>query len=884
MKELSKQYEPQKTESSIYKMWEDSGFFNPDVCIEKKVTQPDAPTFSIVLPPPNVTGTLHLGHASMLAVEDTIVRFHRMQGKRTLWLPGTDHAAIATQSKVEKILKEEEGKSRYDLGREEFLKRVDEFAQNSHDTIVGQCKKMGSSLDWSREAFTLDQKRSHAVRTAFKKMYDDKLIYQGARIVNWDPIGKTAVSDDEVIYKEETTKFYYLQYGPFVIGTSRPETKFGDKYVVMHPDDERYAQYKDGQEIELEWINGPIKATIIKDEAIDMEFGSGVMTITPWHDNTDFEIAQRHNLEYEQIIDFDGNLLEIAGEFAGQPITEVRQNIIDKLDKKGLLVKIEDDYVHNIATAERTGGTIEPQIKKQWWIDVNKEFEQNNQKTTLKNLMQSAVRDNLIDIIPERFEKTYFHWIDNLRDWCISRQIWYGHQIPVWYCQEQKQDKCSTPIVSTTDINECPHCDGDVKQDPDTLDTWFSSGLWTFSTLGWPEKTDDFLTYHPTDLLETGGDILFFWVARMILMTRYLLNGEIPFKTVYLHGLVLDEHGQKMSKSLGNVIDPQEVGEKYGTDAVRLSLMIGSTPGNNLKMQEKKIESYRNFSNKLWNIGRYITTQKCDTNITSYEITSPADTWIISKLNKLIDSTTKHLENYKLSQAGEDLRDFTWNEFADWYVETHKIQKNDVLLVHVYKTLLKLWHPFIPFVTETIWQEMFEEDKMLMVTNWPQIDTQQTSQYSDTEFETVRELIVNIRNIRATYKVNAGAKVDITLISKNADLIQGQEELIKRLAKVENITILDKDESQKESASDIFNGGKLYVHLSDIIDIEKEKKRLTEDVAQTQKYIKSLEGRLSNEQFTKKAPPQVVQQERDNLKHAETKVTELSQQLSNLTN
>lgn len=884
MKELSKQYDPQKTEDDIYKMWEDSGFFNPDVCIEKGITDADAETFSIVLPPPNVTGTLHIGHAAMLAIEDTIVRFNRMQGKRTLWIPGTDHAAIATQSKVEKILKEEENKTRYDLGRKEFLKRVDVFAQDSHDTIVNQSKKMGSSLDWSREAFTLDEKRSHAVRTAFKKMYDDNLIYQGARIVNWDPIGKTTVSDDEVIYKEEVAKFYYLQYGPFVIGTSRPETKFGDKFVVMHPDDDRYKEYKHEQEIELEWINGKITATVIKDEAIDMDFGSGVMTITPWHDNTDFDIATRHNLDYEQIIDFDGTLLEIAGEFAGQPITDARQNIIDKLDEKGLLVKLEDDYVHNIATAERTGGTIEPQIKKQWWIDVNKEFEQNGKKTTLKILMQSAVRDNLIDIIPEQFEKTYFHWIDNLRDWCISRQIWYGHQIPVWYCQNaDENEKCTQPIVSTDDIISCPHCDGEVKQDPDTLDTWFSSGLWTFSTLGWPEQTDDFLTYHSTNLLETGYDILFFWVARMILMTRYILDGEVPFKTVYLHGLVRDEKGRKMSKSIGNVINPMDVNKKYGTDAVRLSLMIGSTPGNDAKMSEKKIESYRNFSNKLWNIGRYITTQ--DIKETSdVSINSPADAWIMSRLSQTISSVTQHIENYRLSQAGEELRDFTWTTFADWYVEIHKIEKNDTVLIHVYKTLLKLWHPFIPFVTETIWQEMFDEDQILMVTKYPA--PQETSMKEDVlnTFETVKEIITHIRNIRATYTVPANSEINITIITQDVKNITTQENLIKKLARVGKITIQTEDTPQTESASAIFTDGKLYVHLSGIIDIEKEKKRLEDDIAQTEKYIKSIQGRLNSEQFTKKAPENIVQQERDNLIQAETKVTESSQHLENLTN
>jgi valyl-tRNA synthetase len=861
-------------------MWETSGFFNPDTCIEQDITDKDADTFSIVLPPPNVTGTLHIGHAAMLAIEDTIVRFNRMQGKKTLWIPGTDHAAIATQSKVEKIIKDTEGKTRYDLGRTEFLKRVDAFAQDSHDTIVNQSKKMGASLDWSREAFTLDETRSRAVRTAFKKMYDDNLIYQGARIVNWDPIGQTVVSDDEIIYKEEITKFYYLQYGPFVIGTSRPETKFGDKYVVMHPDDKRYSKYTDGQKIELEWINGKITATIIKDEAIDMEFGSGVMTITPWHDITDFDIAKRHNLDYEQIIDFDGKLLDIAGEFAGQHILEARQNIIDKLQKQGLLVKVDNEYNHNIATAERTSGIIEPQIKKQWWIDVNKEFTQKNKRITLKKLMQSAVRDNLIDIIPKRFEKTYFHWIDNLRDWCISRQIWYGHRIPVWYCVTAKPDtKCSEPIVSTTDITKCPHCNGTVEQDSDTLDTWFSSGLWTFSTLGWPEKTDDFLTYHPTTLLETGYDILFFWVARMILMTRYLLDGNVPFKTVYLHGLIRDESGQKMSKSLGNVINPLDVNQKYGTDAVRLALMIGATPGNDAKMSEKKIEGYRNFSNKLWNIGRYITTQNISVN-TKPSTNTAADEWILSRLAQVIKSITSHIENYRLSQAGEELRDFTWNEFADWYVEIHKIEKNDAVLLYVYKTLLKLWHPFIPFVTETIWQEMFEEKQLLMITNWPHTDEVSTSK--ENSFEIIKKLITEIRNIRTTYTVPASAKIDITLVTKNATFISKNEKLIKKLAHVKTITIQKNDEKFPESATAIFDKILLYVHLAGIIDITNELTRIQKELDKIQQYIHNLEKKLSNEHFVNKAPKDIVAKEKENLKNAQLKYTELANRLQNL--
>jgi valyl-tRNA synthetase len=724
---LLKPYDPENTEDRIYKMWEESGFFNPDVCVEKGATDKNAEPFSIVLPPPNVTGTLHIGHAAMLTIEDVMVRFARMQGKKTLWLPGTDHAAIATQSKVEKMIEKEEGKRKSDLGREEFLNRVNKFAQDSHDTIVSQMKKMGTSVDWSREAFTLDDKRNFAVRTAFKKMYDDGLIYRGHRIVNWDPKGQTVISDDEIVYKEEKSKFYYLKYGPFVIGTSRPETKFGDKYVVMHPEDKRYGEYKDGQKIELEWINGPITATIIKDESIDMEFGTGVMTITPWHDKVDFEIAERHNLDKEQIIDKYGKLLPIAGEFAGIKIKEARVQIIEKLQSKGLIEKIEDNYIHNIATAERTEAVIEPQIMNQWFIDVNKPIKDRGNKS-LKELMLDAVRSEEINIIPDRFERVYYNWIENLRDWCISRQIWYGHRIPVWYKGEEIY--CGI---------EAPSEDG-WTQDEDTLDTWFSSGLWTFSTLGWPDlNARDLKTYHPTNVLETGYDIIFFWVARMILMSTYLL-GEVPFKTVYMHGLVRDAQGRKMSKSLGNIIDPLDVSKKYGADAVRMSLIIGTGPGNDTKMSEDKIRAYKNYANKLWNITRFVLSS-CDgislnKNFDKY---TEKDLELIKEIDESILDITKDMEAFRFYMAGEKIYAYTWSRFADVIIEESKIIilndseekkiSKQQFLLHTLEKILKILHPFMPFVTEEIWgilpantDKPIENKNLLMVTKWPTLD------------------------------------------------------------------------------------------------------------------------------------------------------------------
>ena len=723
-----KPYNPAETEDRIYRAWEESGFFNPDICIKKGVTRADAEPFSLVLPPPNVTGTLHIGHAAMLAIEDILVRFNRMRGRRTLWLPGTDHAAIATQSKVESELYKKEKKHRHDLGREEFLKRVEQFAKESRDRIVHQLRKMGSSLDWSREAFTLDEKRSRAVRTAFKQMYDAGLIYRGYRAVNWDPKGQTTISDDEIVYVEEKTKFYYLQYGPFVIGTARPETKFGDKYVVMHPADDRYATYRDGQTIEVEWMNGKVTATIVKDEGIDMSFGTGVMTVTPWHSAADFEIAERHKLDTEQIIDERGRLLPVAGEFAGLKIAEARPKIVEKLREKGLLVK-EEDYTHNIATAERTGGIIEPQIKLQWFVSVGKRFqfpgkapmEQSGAyMPTLREWMRDAVQSRKITVMPEYFEKTYFHWIENLHDWCISRQIWYGHRIPVWY--RHKETYCGV---------EKPEGDG-WEQDPDTLDTWFSSGLWTFSTLGWPDETDDLHVYHPTTILETGYDILFFWVARMILMSGFLL-GDVPFRSVYLHGLVRDGKGRKMSKSLGNIIDPLTLIEKYGADATRLSLIIGAAAGTDLKLDETRVRGYKHFANKLWNIARFVL-EHVDSTQTDAELTRD-DSKISEEFKELSRDVTKDIEEYRLYLAGEKLYHYAWHTFADVIIEESKplLKGTDAaadsrrrLLREILTELLKLLHPFTPFVTEEIWSHLpaqknlpESEKRLLMVTHWP---------------------------------------------------------------------------------------------------------------------------------------------------------------------
>jgi valyl-tRNA synthetase len=711
---FKKPYDPGATEERIYAAWEASGYFNPDECVRQGIAEPDAKTFSVVLPPPNVTGRLHMGHALMLAVQDSFVRYHRMRGERTLWLPGTDHAAIATQSVVEREIRKAENKSRHELGREELVRRIEAFAQVSHDTIIGQVKAMGASLDWSREAFTLDEARSQAVRAVFKRMYEAGLIYRGSRIVNWDPKGQTTISDDEVVYQEEPATLYYLKYGPFVIATARPETKFGDKYVVVHPEDPRYAEYSDGQQFELEWINGPITATLVKDSIIDPSFGTGAMTITPWHDATDFEIAERHGLPKEQVIDEYGKLLPIAGEFAGMKIAEARGAIVEKLRTKGLIER-QESYVHNVATAERTGGLIEPQIKLQWFVSVTTPVPGRGDKT-LKDLMLEPVTSRQITFVPDHFVKTYYHWIEHLRDWCISRQIWYGHRIPVWYKGEE--------IVVGIEPKE----DGWV-QDEDTLDTWFSSGLWTFSTLGWPEATENLATYHPTTLLETGYDILFFWVARMILMTEFTL-GTVPFKTVYLHGLVRDAKGRKMSKSLGNNLDPLDMARDYGADAARMALLAGIAPGTDSRISEDKVRGYKHFANKLWNIARFVLENYTELQPPTGLTLSTRDRQIVEEARQKGREITAQIENYRLDMAIGILYPYVWDYFASQILEESKpilkgsdamaAQSRAAALYEALDVILKLLHPFMPFVTEEIYQSMpTKNSPFLMVARWP---------------------------------------------------------------------------------------------------------------------------------------------------------------------
>jgi len=869
---MDKAYEPQQYEDGIYKKWEESGFFAPEAH-PPWVDNPDDPKrphFSIVLPPPNVTGTLHVGHAAMLAIQDVMIRYHRMKGDKTLWLPGTDHAAIATQTKVEKLLMQKGMKDpKKELGREKFLEEVNKFAQASHDTIVNQCKKMGSSLDWSREAFTLDEQRNLAVRTVFKKMYDDGLIYRGYRIVNWCPRCHSTLADDEVEYKEENGKFYWIKYGPFVLATARPETKLGDTAVAVHPKDKRYKDMV-GKKYMIPGVLGEFEIIVVADEAVDPEFGTGAVKVTPAHSFTDYEIAQRHGVSLKQIINEDGRMMDNCGKYAGMTTKEAREAIVADMQKMGLIDHIEENYKHNLSVCYRCGTVVEPIPSSQWFIDVNKKVK--NKKASLKQLMQKAVKSKKIKIIPDRFEKTYFHWIDNLRDWCISRQIWYGHQIPVWY----KGEEIYVGV-------EAPKGDSWV-QDKDTLDTWFSSGLWTFSTLGWPKKTLDLKTYHPTSVMETGYDILFFWVARMILMTTYVL-GEIPFEKVYLHGLVRDEQGRKMSKSLGNVIDPLDTISKYGADATRLSLLIGNTPGNDMRLSEDKVAGFRNFANKLWNISRFIESQKSIKSVKSIKARTLSDKWILSRLNETIKTVTESIEKFNFSYAGEVLRDFTWNELADWYLEISKIEGDkSEILNYILETVLKLWHPFMPFVTETIWAECKFQNadcRMLMVSEWPKVKTRTEAKIGD--FETIKNIITGIRSLRADYKIDPVKKLKAVISAgKKQELIGENADVVKALARLEDLQINKSTNKPLNFVGFVVGGVEVFVDLSGVVDLEKEKTRLKTEIEDLEKYVKSLETKLGNESFVDNAPEKIVEQEKEKMKDAKIKLDKFIIQLDNL--
>ena len=887
---LDKAYDPQAVEDRIYDLWEKSGAFVADNASEKE-------PFTIVMPPPNATGQLHLGHAVMLALQDIFIRFNRMRGKEVLWVPGTDHAAIATESVVIKEIQKKEKipDVRAKLGREELIRRIADFVENSRGIIRGQVRKMGASCDWTRERYTMDPMLNRCVNEMFTNMYRDQLIYRGHRIVNWDPKLQTTVSDDEIEWKEETVPFYTFQYGPFQISTSRPETKFGDKYVVMHPDDARYKKYKQGDTFECEWINGKVKATIIKDKAVDPAFGTGVMTITPWHDAADFEIAERHDLEKQQIIGYDGKMLPIAGEFEGLKIDDARAKVIEKLQRKGLVVKVDDTYVHRVAISYRGKGVIEPQIKEQWFIDVNKRVVSwKRKKLSLKEILQEVIKQKQIEIIPDRFEKTYFHWIDNLRDWCISRQIWWGHRIPVWYRNDQGS--------KDTHVGVQPPEGKGWEQDADTLDTWFSSALWTWSTLVDPalatdyslslqdilKKSPDFQKFHPTQVMETGYDILFFWVARMILMTSYA-TGDIPFEKVYLHGMIRTRDGKKMSKSdPETMIDPLDIIPKYGADALRLSMIVGQSPGNDSRLYEEKIAGYRNFVNKLWNASRFVLMQ-CEqsgvnpVDVKHSEIISLADKALAQETAILLEAVTGGIEKYLLSHVGEMLYAFTWDFFCDWYLEYSKGEPNPQLLVQTMRLLLIILHPYCPFVTEELWTHFKPKDAgMLIKEKWPK-PMNKIFASEAAQMQSVNEAIQAIRKLSADQTIEPGKKLHVTLSSKkNAKLFESQREHIERMGKLEKLDITDKKVKPANAVSALLPDAEVYLSLEGLIDIAKEHERLTKEKEQAEAFLKGIEAKLNNKQFMDRAKPEIIAMEQEKRENAKQKIEKITERLSSL--
>lgn len=890
---MEKTYDFKATEDKIYKKWEDSGLFTP----ENLDLPADAKTYTIVLPPPNVTGVLHVGHAGVLTIEDILIRYHRMKGERALWIPGTDHASIATQTKVEKIIKEE-GETRHSLGRDKFLKRVQQFTQNSHDTIISQCKKMGASLDWTREAYTLDETRNKAVNLVFKLMHTDELIYRGERIVNWCPRCHSTLADDEVEYKENKTILYYFKYSkdfPITIATTRPETKLGDVAVAVNPIDKRYKQLI-GQEYEVDFVGIKLKIKIIADHNVDMSFGTGALGVTPAHSAVDWQMAKDNNLPVIKVIDEDGKIRSGFNIYSDKTVKVAREMIVEKLKTAGLIEK-EENIDNNLSLCYRCDTPVEPLPSLQWFINVNKKVDRLNGKsikeTCLEAVKTGVFGRNKINIIPDRFESIYFHWMENLRDWCISRQIWFGHRVPVWY--KKTTDNKEDIFVGEKEPKE----EGWVR-DEDTLDTWFSSGMWTFSTLASsPEQiriennklvidSDDFRKYHPTQVLETAYDIIFFWIARMIIMTTYALN-DIPFQDVYLQGLVLDEKGKKISKSKGNGIDPLDMIEKYGADATRLSLVLGSTPGNDLRLPEEKIAGLRNLVNKIWNISRYIiqNTEKQAPTIINPKNLTLADRWILIKLNQLSDEATSCLDGYKFSEAGEALREFTWDILADWYIETTKFIKGaetEKVLLFTLRELLKLWHPFIPFVTEVIWQEFNDTNLMVQKLEKQSLEIKSELLNNPTSnFDLIKDIISAIRAARAENKIEPGLKLQaIIFASEKIALLKENETLIKGLRTGLETLVIKEVGERPEKAIFIATSG-IEIYLLGTVDEKKEKIRLKKSFHNLEQLIVNIEKKLANQEFIERAPQIIINKEKQQLEEAKQEKIKIEKQLETLT-
>ena len=864
--EMNKTYNPSEIEDRLYKKWLDKKYFHAEVDRSKK-------PFTIVMPPPNITGQLHMGHALDNTLQDILIRFKRMQGYNALWQPGTDHASIATEVKVIDSLKKQ-GIDKNDLGREGFLEKCWEWKDEYGSRIINQLKKMGSSADWSRERFTMDKGCSDAVLEVFIKLYEKGLIYKGSRIVNWCPVCKTSISDAEVEHEEQDGFFWHINYpvvgeaGRFVeIATTRPETLFGDTAVAVNPDDERYQDII-GKMLKLPMTDREIP--VIADSYVDKEFGTGCVKITPAHDPNDFEVGKRHNLEEIVVINDDATMNSKAGKYAGMDRYECRKALVEDLEKEGLLVKVVP-HSHNVGTHDRCGTTVEPMIKQQWFVKMD---------DLIKPAVE-GVKNGDIKLLPKRMEKTYFNWTDNIRDWCISRQLWWGHRIPAYYC-----DECGEMVVSKNAPEKCPKCGcTHMTQDPDTLDTWFSSALWPFSTLGWPEKTEDLDYFYPNDVLVTGYDIIFFWVIRMI-FSGYEQMGEKPFKTVLFHGLVRDSQGRKMSKSLGNGIDPLEIIDKYGADALRLTLITGNAPGNDMRFYIERVEASRNFANKVWNASRFIMMNMEGKEITEQPALEPVDKWILSKLNSLIKEVTDNMENFELGIAVQKVYDFIWDEFCDWYIEMVKPRlynsdnadsQNAALwtLKHVLIDALKLLHPYMPFITEEIFCTLQSEEESIMISAWPVYKEEYAFAKEEKEIETMKEAIRGIRNVRTSMNVAPSRKASVYVVSENADIraiFENGKLFFAPLAYASEVLIqADKTGIADDAVSVVIDGATLYIPFAELVDIKQEIERLEKEEKRLGGEIARANGMLNNEKFTSKAPAQKVAEEREKL----TKYTQM---------
>ncbi len=863
-KELAKNYSPREFEDRIYDGWCEKGYFKPDPDKKKK-------PFSIVIPPPNVTGQLHMGHALDETLQDILIRTKRMQGYSTLWVPGTDHAGIATQIKVEESLRVNEGLTRYDLGREKFLLRVWDWKNSYGNRIINQLKKLGASCDWSRERFTMDEGCSRAVREVFVNLYNKGLIYRGYRIINWCPNCRTALSDAEVEYNEKEGSFWHIRY-PVVgsdeyvtIATTRPETMLGDTAVAVHPEDDRYAHLV-GKMLRLPLVNREIP--VVADEYVERDFGTGCVKITPAHDPNDFEVGKRHNLEIIKVMNDDATINEeFGGRYSGMDRYEARREIVADLEREGYLVKIEP-CSHNVGTCYRCKTTVEPLTSDQWFVKME----------PLARPALEVVRSGEVKFEPERFSKIYINWMENCHDWCISRQLWWGHRIPAFYC-----DACGTMEVSKEDLTVCPKCGGALRQEEDVLDTWFSSALWPFSRLGWPDKTEDLERYYPTSVLVTGYDIIFFWVARMIFSGMEHMN-EKPFSTVFIHGLVRDAQGRKMSKSLGNGIDPLKIIEEYGADALRFALATGNAPGNDMRFSDEKIESARNFANKLWNASRFVLMNLTEDDETLLKMPEDdelaiEDKWILSKLNTLVKTVNDNIENYEIGIALAEIYSFAWDMLCDWYIEMAKSRIFEGgsgaltakrVLVYVLTTVIKLLHPYMPFITEEIYQAMPHTEDSVMISSYPTYTPDMS--YPDIEDSVNRIIgcIVAIRTRRAEMNVPPSKKAKMFVVTKYADTFLATEKILMKLAGASEVCIVegyDKDDAVM-IATDI---GGIYIPLSDVIDFDKERARLNGELTKCEGEIARLEKKLSNEGFVAKAPEAVIAGERAKLsKYRET--------------